>query len=199
MATNFYKILYTVPNQEHVGPSKYKREEGGGTPKFLIGEVLKILKFLKNGKVAGPDKMENTTLTILAKALTAFLTTPLNQFLKEGFIPKQEHVSEIILPHKKGNGSELDNYRLISITSNVSKVFLKLLNGRIYPVLNFHQPIEQIGFRQGFSTLDHIFAPNQLTEKVREYKLKTVRLFIDYDNAFDSIYHRDCVWKALAR
>ncbi len=104
-ATDFYKELYTVPNQEHGGPSIYKWEEGGDTLEFLIIEVSKMLKSVKkkkkNGKVAEPDKMENDTLRILAKALVPFLTALFNQFLKEGFTTKQWHVSEIILLRKK--------------------------------------------------------------------------------------------------
>ncbi len=167
-----------------------------GTRSNLISEVSKILQYLKNGKVAGPDKMENATLKILTKALALFLTALFNQFLKEGFTPKQWHVSEIIRLHKKGNRSELNNYRPVSLTSNIGKVSLKLPNSRMYPV-NFHQPIEQARFGQGFSTIDHIFTLNQLLKKAREYKLKIVLLLIDYNKAFDSIYH-DCVWKVLA-
>ncbi len=66
VAKDFYKELYSVPNEEHGGPSLYSGEERGDTLEFLISKVSKILKSLKNGKVAGPDKMENATSKFLA-------------------------------------------------------------------------------------------------------------------------------------
>lgn len=66
----------------------------------------------------------------------------------------------------------------------------------MYGVLDFNQPINQAGFRRGFSTADHILALNLLIEKAREYNFELHLMFIDYKKAFDSVYH-STVWKAL--
>ncbi|XP_052745839.1 uncharacterized protein LOC128199637 [Bicyclus anynana] len=58
------------------------------------------------------------------------------------------------------------------------------------------QPVEQAGFRSGFSTIDHIQTIEQIMEKYREFNRSLYVAFIDYSKAFDSINH-SAIWKAL--
>ena len=58
-------------------------------------------------------------------------------------------------------------------------------------VLDENQPREQAGFRQGFSTTDHLQALSQLIEKSNEYQLPLCVGFIDYQKAFDSVEHHN--------
>ncbi len=60
----------------------------------------------------------------------------------------------IILLFKKGDKSEVSNYRPISLTSNLAKVFSKLLKNRIYALLDWYQSPEQAGFKKERSTVD---------------------------------------------
>ena len=53
--------------------------------------------------------------------------------------------------------------------------------------LDQHPPIEQAGFRSGYSTIDHIQVISQLQEKADEYKTPLCFAFVDYEKAFDSI------------
>lgn len=71
------------------------------------------------------------------------------------------------------------------------------MKDRIYPILDFNQPPEQAGFRKKYSTVDHIHTVNQLFKKARKYELETNALFIDWNKAFDIIYHEK-LWEALA-
>ncbi len=90
------------------------------------------------------------------------------------------------------------HYRPISLTSNISKIFCKLIKNRIYPTLNGHLSKGQAGFRKGFSTVDHLFTVNQIIEKAKEYKFPLYLMFIDYNKVFDSIYDR-VVWETLRK
>ncbi len=99
--------------------------------------------------------------------------------MKESFTPKQWHKTEIILLYNKGDRSHLNNYRPVSLLSNISKVFFKLIKSRIYSILDIQQPINQAGFRRGYSTIDHIFTINQVLEKSREFNFPLHIMFID--------------------
>ncbi|XP_072016971.1 uncharacterized protein [Amphiura filiformis] len=70
-------------------------------------------------------------------------------------------------------------------------MFTKILQNRLKKELDEHQPREQAGFREGFSTMDHLLTINQLIEKSNEYQLDLCIGFIDYEKAFDSVEHQD--------
>ncbi|CAM4691260.1 unnamed protein product [Leuciscus chuanchicus] len=92
-------------------------------------------------------------------------------------IPKQWKTAKTVLLFKKGDRELFSNNRPITLMSAVYKIFTKVLQ----------QPVEQAGFRSGFSTMDHLQVLNQLLERTREYKMPLVLAFVDYEKAFDSV------------
>lgn len=96
---------------------------------------------------------------------------------------------DIILIFKKGHKYKLDNYRPISLSSIISKIFTKLIEIRFEEQLIYQQPREQAGFRKNFTTIDHLHTINQVIEKCNEYEQELYLAFIDYTKAFDSPDH----------
>ena len=87
--------------------------------------------------------------------------------------------------YKKGNRSECNNYRGISITSSIGKLYERILTARIE-----EQAIEmeeQSGFRPGRSCVDNIFTIKQLAEKMLARGMELHVGFIDLRKAFDSV------------
>ena len=58
------------------------------------------------------------------------------------------------------------------------------------------QSQDQAGFRKGCSTTDHIHTLSQILEKSKEFQKKIVIMFVDFNKAFDSLYH-DVIWQTL--
>ncbi len=188
IVTKFYENLY----QRRGGPLQeqgWKRKEEEETPKILKSEVAYVIKRLKNNKTPGPDEIENELLKGFGDILTPHLTKIFNEILTSKVIPEQWNLAEIILVYKKGDKENVENYRPISLTSNICKVFMAILKNRMYNKLDFNQGIEQAGFRKGFSTVDNIFVLNQIIEKTNEFNLGIKMLSIDFHKAFDSVDH----------
>lgn len=198
VTTKFFSKLYKVGKDDETQERKKEQDisREDEIPEILTSETKQMLKQINKNKVAGPDRIENDILKRCAEVLAQPLTDLFNLIVKTGEVPSQWRLAEIILIHKKGDRKNLNNFRPISLASNLSKIFLKIVKERIFEKLDFNQANEQAGFRKKRSTVDQLFVINQLLERAREYSIKLNLLFIDYNKAFDSVFHNK-VWEAL--
>lgn len=165
-------------------------------PLFLVSEVESAIESLKNDKSGGSDGVEGELLKLGGSELASWIQLLFNEILLTGLIPEQWKTSFIVLIHKKGDKTDIQNYRPISLTSTVYKTFSKCLSTRLKPILEFNQPPEQAAFRKGYSTVDHLHTINQVIEKSCEYGITLYLAFIDYTKAFDTIEHNS-IWTEL--
>lgn len=193
-ATSFYRDLYSSKMAQD--KTTYEDSNDEVIPPILKSEVEHAIKTQKNDKAPGPDNITNETLKISMPDALPKLTSLLNKILETEYIPTQWTTSNIVLIHKKGDKDDMNNYRPISLMSNVYKIFAKIILNRITKKLDEQQPIEQAGFRSGFSTVDHMHTLKQVIEKCQEYGYPLYLAFIDYNKAFDSLEHHH-IWLAL--
>ena len=90
--------------------------------------------------------------------------------------------------HKnKGERSDCNNYRGISLLSIVGKVFDRILLARLQTLAARIYPDSQCGFRAGISTIDTISTVRQIQKKFREQGKPLYLAFIDLTKAFDLV------------
>lgn len=192
IAEEFYKDLFTSiksqPADEVVQPRPQIMNVGSeDMPDVTPDEVRAALKDTKNGKSPGEDGIPIEALKLGGDELVGAIAELFNKCLEKGKIPKDWTNAEIILLHKKGDITKLENYRPISLLQQIYKLFTKVITKRITTKLDFYQPVEQAGFRSGFSTNDHLQVIRSLIEKHTEYKIDIALAFVDYEKAFDSV------------
>ena len=88
---------------------------------------------------------------------------------------------------KKGNLSDPNNYRGISLTPAAAKIYNKLILNRLRPHIDPLLMPNQNGFRQGRGTTSQILTIRRIIEGVKSENLKSVLTFVDFKKAFDSI------------
>jgi len=49
----------------------------------------------------------------------------------------------------------MENYKSIILLSVLYKTLTKIITNRLSQKFDFYQPIEQVGFRKGFNTMNH--------------------------------------------
>lgn len=159
-------------------------------------EIVDAIKSMKNGKAAGFDDI---TAEILKSDPQLFASSILPLFTK---IWNQEEFPEdwmnglIIKLPKKGDLTDCNNWRGITILCVVMKVFMKIILNRMVNVIDKLLRKEQAGFRSGKSCIDLINILRIIIEQAVEFRSPLYLLFIDYEKAFDSI-DRECIWAEL--
>ena len=127
---------------------------------FTCKEVRNGLCKLKLNKKEGTDKISNEKLRYGSSVATLPLVKLFNYILNNSDYPELWNVSLLSTIYKKGDKNNCNNYRGISRSSCLSKLFTNLLQNRLITHLensNFFSPF-QAGFRPDHRTTDHSFA-----------------------------------------
>ena len=99
----------------------------------------------------------------------------------------------IIIPiHKSGERDDPNNYRGITLNSCISKLFTLLMNNRLtsFCVEKGLISYNQIGFRKGFRTSDHVFTLKTLIDKTFDENQKLYACFVDFKKAYDKVWRK---------
>ena len=188
----FYTELYTSYVSQLAPRTQINVINAGSEeiPEISTEEIRAALKKMKNGKCPGEDRITAEMLKHGGNALEKALQILLNKCLHESKIPEKWYNSEVVILFKKGDMTNIENYRPISLLSVLYKLFTKILTNRLNNKFDFYQPVEQAGFRTGYSTIDHLQTLRTLIEKTTEYNIPIHLAFIDFHKAFDSIETR---------
>lgn len=156
-------------------------------PEITISEINGALSEMKNNKTPGEDGLVIEAIKMGGNKLLQAIKTLFNACLSKGTTPSEWNNAVIILLHKKGDITDIGNYRPISLLSHVYKLFTKIITKRLCHKLDSYQTREQAGFRAGYGTNDHLQVLKSLIEKCVEYNKPLVLIFVDYEKAFDSV------------
>ena len=100
------------------------------------------------------------------KILYSPLSEIINLSFSHGIFPDKLKIAKVIPIFKKGDQLECNNYRPISLLSNISKVFEKLMYRTLFLFLRQHDCLfsYQFGFRHNHSTNHALIS---ITEEIR--------------------------------
>ena len=160
-------------------------------------EVTKCIKNLKNKKAAGLDCILNEMIKYSQSYLTPVYTKLFNEILRTGIYPTSWKQGYIIPIYKNGDRSDPNNYRGITIISNIAKLFNSVINNRLIKFIENNNLIDenQIGFKQKSRTSDHVFVLKSLIDKYLSNGNKLYTCFVDFRKAFDRVNHCKLIYK----
>ena len=115
-----------------------------------------------------------------------------NMSLSEGVFPKLMKLANVCPIFKKSDKNKCENYRPISLLSNLSKIFERVMHTRLYDFLDdsnvFYEL--QFGFRKQYSTNHALLS---IVEDIRsnlDNKTFACGVFVDLEKAFDTVNHK---------
>jgi len=156
---------------------------------FTDEEVLTELKGVDTSKAPGPDGIPTTILKDCAEALTRPLTQLFNMSLDKSSVPKEWKRANVVPVFKKGDPTQTNNYRPISLLPIVSKILERLIYNKI---INFIRPkltSMQHGFLAKCSTTTQLLTVFSKINNILDSRTQTDVIYFDLSKAFDSVPH----------
>ncbi len=162
-------------------------------------ELKKVVPQLKNRKASSFDHITNEMIKHSVNSLSGILLKLFNHILHSECFPKAWVDGYINPLFKKGDVFDPSNYRGITISTCLGKLFTRLLNNRFMEFLIKNKIIHenQIGFTPGKRTTDHIFVLKTLLDQTKYSKKHLYMCFVDLKAAFDTVWHNGLVYKLI--
>ena len=183
----------SIPDPNNLGSSKNSLDKVDIDP----DKVKKILRTLNISKSAGPDNMHPRVLKELSEQLAEPLTYVFKVSISEGVLPEQWKQANVTPLFKKGNKSDPNNYRPVSLTSIPCKMLEKIVRDALFQHLDKNAYITecQHGFVPKRSCVTNLV---EILDKWTENLDKGITMdaiYLDFSKAFDSVPHQRLIKK----
>ena len=134
---------------------------------FTPQDIMEALAKLKKKKSGGSDQIINEFLKHSRHEFASYYTRIFNSILESGHLP-DDWCSSVIRPiyKNKGDPSDPNNYRGISLLSCFGKLFTSCLKRRLTTFIENNNIVqaEQASFKSDFSTINHLFVLKSLAD-----------------------------------
>lgn len=163
--------------------------EQGCVNLFDVQDVEAALNRLKNGKACGIDDISKEHIVYAHPALIIHLKLLFNLIYNHGFVPDNfgKGITFPIIKDKCGDVSNSDNYRPVTISPVVSKIFEYCLLNKFSDYLQSNDL--QFGFKPNSSCAHAIFLLSQVTDYFITHGSNVFMAALDASKAFDRVNH----------
>jgi len=153
--------------------------------KKLKTEILNIINKLKDDTATGFDKITGKLLKYISELIVEPLSYIIHLCIKNGNFPEKFKLAIV---------ETLSNYRPISMLSNFSKSFEKIIKTRplSYSESKSFLSKNQFGFRPGKNTIGILYQTTEfIYKKIIDNNEKVTAIFLDLEKAFDTVDHNE--------
>ncbi|KAK3532187.1 hypothetical protein QTP86_009294 [Hemibagrus guttatus] len=150
-------------------------------------EVTEVVQQLLGGKAPGVDEIRPEYLKSLDVVGLSWLTHLCNIAWWSGTVPLDWATGVVIPLFKKGDRRVCSNYKGITLLSLPGKVYSRVLERRVRPLVEPRIQEEQCSFRPSRGTLDQLYTLHRVLEGSWEFAQPVHMCFVDLEKAFDRV------------
>jgi len=163
-------------------------------------EIVLAISQMKINKAPSIDNITNNMIKSSRTTLIKCYKKIFNACLASGIYPEKWAEGYITPLYKANDMYDPGNYRGLTITSAIGKLFNRVLNQRLIKCLEKYNIIShcQIGFTKKARTSDHMFVLKTIIDKYCKCNNGRVfACFVDFQKAFDTVIHTGIKLKLL--
>ena len=159
---------------------------------FSITDIVQAIDEIKPNAAAGPDELPVTLLKNCKHTISEPIFMIWAHSMSTGTVPEFYKVSHIAPMHKKGSRAIPGNYRPVSLTSHIIKIYERVIRKQLVKHLETNGLIcdQQHGFRAGKSCLTQLLHHFDDILESMTNGVDTDAIYLDYAKAFDKVDHR---------
>ena len=156
-----------------------------------VDEVLKYIHSLKPGKAPGIDGIPPKIVRSVGHILAPVLAHIFNLVFVSGIYPDAMKVAKVIPLFKKGDSTQPENYRPISLLCCFDKLLELAIDKRLRQFFNKNSSFYdfQFGFREGHSTSHALQETVNTIRSHLDTGENVMGLYLDLKKAFDTVDH----------
>lgn len=163
--------------------------------KITLEEMVESLKHLKRHKAPGKDGIPADFLKLAADETSAespmgkALLEMLNLMWEHQMIPQEWRDSMVVSIPKKGDVTDMNNYRGISLMSTVLKVLVTIVSARLDKGFESNGLFSeaQAGFRRREECVTQAACLLEISKRRKIKGLPTYLMFVDLKKAYDTV------------
>jgi len=159
--------------------------------------VKNMLLHLDPNKTPGVDNMSNKLLTECANSLSKPITYLFSRFFESSTVPADWRQSNITPIYKGGGKEDANNYRPVSLTCSLCKMFETILKDNIMNFLSEYDILNglQHGFVKNRSCLSNLLQFFDYISLNLDRHNSIDVLYLDFKKAFDKVPHQLLIYK----
>ena len=165
--------------------------------KISVNGIIELLQGLKPDKAPGPDQIRPLLLQKLCLEIAPILQVIFSKSLEEGSLPSEWLKANVSPIFKKGEKSDPANYRPISLTCILCKIFEHIVASNVVKHLDVNQILYDLqhGFRSKRSCETQLtMLIEEIHRNLKEGK-QTDIILLDFSKAFDKVNHAKLILK----
>ena len=161
-------------------------------------EIFQALRSLDTSKAFGSDNMVPAVLKHCSTPVINSITHLLVASLSTPSLPEEWKLHKITPILKKGDPTDLKNYRPISLLCTLSKVLESIVYNKVIDFLGPQISCQQFGFMKKRSCLSQVLSFLADIHHFLENRTYTDVVYFDFRKAFDTVTHNELLFKLLS-
>lgn len=192
---DFFEGNYVEDDQQWLFEDVYNAPDTPQEVDITREDIELAIHSLKWKGGVGPDQMSPFFFKKCAEVVALPLWLLWQKTFENGRIPPKVKLSRVVPVFKKGKKTNIENYRVVAISSAILKIFQRASKLQLTTIVEPHVSDSQHGFRPKRSVTTNLLCQSIATHDAFERGVQLDTFIGDFEKAFERVIHRLLVGK----